>query len=274
MSSRVPPPPFDRILPELVDDLRSGLGADLVGAYLLGSAASGGFDPDLSDLDLLVVTARSVDEIEFDLFAGIVSRLGSREPDWAGRLDIAFIGRRTVAEFRTGGGPFVEISHEEPLEVKRRAEDWLETWYLARAADWPLTGPSAVTLIPPISTAEFLAAVVAGLDGFIAVRDEWSDGKVAYRVITLCRILRSLESGRLCSKVEGVDWAIDRYPDWGWLIGQAWESRAGAYRTGLSPEARAAVLELLGLLVSEARRAAARSGLAAYSSETTAPPPV
>lgn len=253
MPTPAPPPPLDRILPRLLDDLRSSLGGDLVGVYLLGSAVSGGFDPALSDLDVVVVTERAVDEIDFRVFSGIVERLQAREPDWADRLDVAFVGRGTVADFRTGGGPFIEISHEEPLALQRRADEWLETWYLARAADRALVGPPPATLIPPISTAEFLAVVVAGLDGFIAIRDDWSDGKVAYRVITLCRILRSLESGALCTKAEGVAWAIDRFPARAWLIGAAWEARTSGYRNGLSLEARAAIPDLLTRLVGEAR---------------------
>jgi predicted nucleotidyltransferase len=41
---------------ELANGLRSALGADLVAAYLYGSAVAGGFDVDVSDIDILVVT--------------------------------------------------------------------------------------------------------------------------------------------------------------------------------------------------------------------------
>ena len=149
MTSAVVPAPLDRILPAVIDDLRSTLGNDLIGVYLYGSAVSGGFDPELSDLDLVVVTAPAVDAIEFRVFAGPVERLQAREPDWAGLLDIVFIGRETLAGFRAGG-PFLEISHEEPLRLVRSADEWLETWFLAREADRALVGPPIADLIPPI----------------------------------------------------------------------------------------------------------------------------
>ena len=253
---RLAPPPFDRILPAFVDDLRGALGDELVGAYLYGSAVSGGFDPALSDLDILVVTETPVDEQPFERFAGLVSRLQAREPDWAGRLDVLFIGRSTLADFRAGGGPFLEISHEEPLEVKRRADEWLETWYLARTADWPVIGPAPTELIPPIATREFLDDVVRGVPWFIAPeRNKGTDGWLAYRTLTLSRLLRSLESGSLCSKVEGATWAIERYPEQAPLIQAALDVRAAGGHDVLTAEQRAAIPPLLEFLASEVARA-------------------
>jgi predicted nucleotidyltransferase len=258
---RLAPPPFDRILPAFVDDLRGTLGDELVGAYLYGSAVSGGFDPALSDLDVIVVTQTPVDGQPFERFAGLVERLQAREPEWAGRLDIVFVGRSTLADFRSSGGPFVEISHEEPLELKRRADEWLETWYLALTADRPLVGPSPAELIPQISTREFLDDVVQGVPWFIAPeRSKGTDGWLAYRTLTLCRLLRSLESGEVCSKVEGAAWAIDRYPGQARLIRAALDVRAAGGRDVLTPEQRAAIPPLLDFLAAEvARASAARS---------------
>ena len=259
--SELPPPPSDRILPALVDDLRAALGRELVGAYLFGSAVSGGFDPAISDIDIVVVTQSPVDKLPFGRFAGIIERLQAREPEWAGRLDVAFIGRSTLADFRSGGGPFVEISHEEPLELKRRADEWLETWYLARSADWPIVGPPPAELIPPITTEEFLREVVAGVPWFIAPeRNKGTDGWLAYRTLTLCRLLLSLESGAICSKTDGATWAIERYPERAELIRVAVEVRSRGGRDGYSAEQRAAIPALLEFLAGEVARASAARG--------------
>lgn len=253
--SRLAPAPFDWILPAFVDDLGGTLGDELVGAYLFGSAVSGGFDPAISDLDAMVVTQSPVDGQPFERFAGIVERLQAREPAWAGRLDIVFIGRSTLADFRSGGGPFLEISHEEPLELKRRADEWLETWYLARTADWPVIGPPPAELIPPISTREFLDDVVRGVPWFIAPeRNKGTDAWLAYRTLTLCRLLLSLESGAVCSKVEGAAWAIERYPEQAPLIRAALEVRAQGGRNILTGEQRAAIPPLLELLAADVAR--------------------
>lgn len=254
--SSLPPPPLDRIVPALVDDLGASLGPDLVGAYLYGSAVSGGFDPALSDLDIVVVTERSVDVIGFDVFAGIIDRLAAREPDWANRLDVVFVGRETLRTFRHGGGPFAETSHELPLRLIPRAEDWLETWFLARDADRPVVGPPAASVFPPIGIDEFLQVLVDDVERYAAaIRDDWSDGKVAYRVLTLCRLLRSLESRAVCSKQDGAEWAAARYPQWAPLIRAAWDVRAGGGQRSFTPAERAAMPGLLADLAKEIRAA-------------------
>jgi aminoglycoside adenylyltransferase-like protein/uncharacterized protein DUF5655/nucleotidyltransferase-like protein len=251
------PAPFDRIAPAFVDDLRSTLGAGLVGAYLYGSAVDGGFDPSTSDLDVVVVTARPTDELEFGVLAGLIDRLQEREPDWAGRLDIVFVGHETLANFRAGG-PLVEISHDEPLRRLPDASQYLETWFLMRAADRSLLGPPASSLLPRIDTQEFLRTIAADIDGFIS-RLEPNDapGKVAYRVLTVCRIARSLASGAVCTKREGAEWAANRYPEWADLIRAAWDVRAAEGERNFTPAARGDVPGFLQFMSREIRRDAA-----------------
>jgi len=252
--------PLDRILPRFVDDLRSTFGLELVGVYLYGSAVMGGFDPKRSDLDVVVVTERSTDEVGIDVFARLVERLQTREAEWADRLDIVFVGRRTLADFRSGGG-FLEIGHPRPLRRIPDASQYVETWFLMRAADRPITGPPAATLVPPISTREFLAEVVAGIDGFIAaVHDDTPAGNVAYRAVTLCRVLRSLESGEICTKQEGAEWAAARDPDWAPFIRAAWAVSSSNGDIGFTPDARARVPAFLERMAREIHRAAAAKG--------------
>ena len=249
--------PIDRILPALVDDLRTTLGPRLFGVYLYGSAVMGGFDPDLSDLDVVVVIEPSVDDSGLDRFAGLVDRLQVREPDWADRLDIVFVGRQTLAHFRSGG-PLLEISHEHQLRRIPSAADYLETWFLMRSANRAILGPPPASLLPPIDTREFLSEVVRGIDGFVAfVRDDTPTGTVAYRALTLCRVLRSLESGSICTKQEGADWAADRYPEWAPLIRAAWAVRAGNGTHEFTNAERATVPRFLELMRQEIHRAAA-----------------
>jgi hypothetical protein len=248
------PEPLDRILPSLLDDLASSLGADLVGAYLYGSAVSGGFDATISDLDIVIVTARSTDAIDFGVLEGIVGRLATRQPAWADRLDIAFVGRETLATFREGG-PLVDISHDEPLRRIPNADDWLETWFLTRDADTALIGPSPKELIPPIAVGEFLQGVALDVDRLVEkARDDPRDGSVAYRLLTLCRALRSLESGAICSKDEGAAWVIERHPDARLAVDAAQAVRRGNGSRGFTAEERREVQDAMAFLAEQIRR--------------------
>lgn len=234
--------------------MQATLGTDLVGVYQYGSVISGGFDPSLSDLDLVVVTEPAIETIEFNVLRGAVDRLKAREPDWADRLDLAFIGQERLASFRAGG-PLVSISHDESLHVDPDASDWLQTWFLIRDADRPLLGPSATSLVPPIEIREFLLGVALDVDHFVAaVRDEPRSGSVAYRLLTLCRILRSLESGALCTKQDGADWTAARFPEWAAVIQVAWDVRSSDGAREFSREERAEVGRLLEQLAEHIRR--------------------
>lgn len=52
------PSEVEEILTAILPRIRAALEANLVGVYSRGSLAAGGFRPETSDLDLLVVTAQ------------------------------------------------------------------------------------------------------------------------------------------------------------------------------------------------------------------------
>ena len=66
--------------------------------------------------------------------------------------------------------------------------------------------------------------------------------------MTLGRLLRSLESGALCSKPEGAAWAIDRYPASASLIRSALRVRDTNGQAPFTADEREAIPELLEFL--------------------------
>lgn len=221
--------------------------------YLYGSAMAGGFEPTTSDLDVLVVTASSIDALDLAIFGGLIDRLMAREPEWSDRLDIAFVDRQTVVTFRDGG-PLLSISHDEPLRRWDSAADWLQTWYLVRSADTAVLGPPPSELIPAIETDEFIRTVVDGADGLIErLSADRRAGLRAYLVLSLGRILRTLETGVPCSKIEGAARIIGAHPESRWIVDEClaiWRARG---RTPFSPEAEVALEGLAERLGSEIR---------------------
>ena len=66
------PPLVETYLERLADRVHEGRPLDAVGVYLHGSAVLGGFRPDRSDLDVIVVCARPLSP---DQRAGLCRRL-------------------------------------------------------------------------------------------------------------------------------------------------------------------------------------------------------
>jgi streptomycin 3"-adenylyltransferase len=205
------------------------LGPDLVGIELYGSAVTGGFDPGVSDVDLLIVTSTAIESVDLGGLATMHAAIVDRAPDWRDHVDAVYISRASLRAFRTSREPMAVISPGEPFHrVSDRPVDWLQNWFYARETGVALRGPAARSLIPPISSAELVGAVrryageVAGRD-----RSTASGGAIAYAILTLCRAWRTVETGAMTSKAQGAAWATHRLPGSSSVIETALRVRRG-----------------------------------------------
>lgn len=219
----------DDVLTLLLADLRAALGDRLVALYLYGSVVSGGFDPGISDVDLVAVVEGRVEELDLAALDAVHRRVIERDARWADRLEIVYAARQTLAELRPDDELAV-ISPGEAFHLTGPAVDWLGNWYLVRQAGVTLTGPPAADLIAPISRARFLQAVERYL---VYLRGVDSPG---YEVLSACRAICTLNTGKACSKQEGASWARARMPEWEWLIDAALAHRLSRGKTGFSGE--------------------------------------
>jgi predicted nucleotidyltransferase len=252
VSDRIPTA-MRSVVAGLVDDLRATLGTDLVGMYLYGSAMTGGFEPDSSDLDIVIVTEPAAGAIDLARLEAVHRRLAEREPDWADRLDLAYVGRGTLAAFREGGS-VASISHDEPLQLYDEADDWLQTWYLVREAGLAIVGPPAASLIEPIAVDDFLNAVGrSALELAARAAREEHDGWRAYALLTLCRVLVTSGDGTIVTKADAGRAAVRADPSLEAAVSAALAFRKARGRVPLTPEDRAAVLAAIETLAADVR---------------------
>jgi hypothetical protein len=244
--------PIEAFVQELTAGLRSVVGADLVALYLYGSAVSGGFDTGVSDVDLLAVTARDVSDTDLAAVSAFHRAFVELHPEWDDRLEIVYVGRDTLARFRAGGLLGV-ISSGEPFHVRDGVELWLQNFFLVRETGVSLFGLGPAELVPAISWPEFIAATTryAGEVRCHGLRDV-APGARAYGVLTMCRALCTIRSGRPCSKHEGAAWVQSRMPEWASLIDEAERCRLSKGQVGLTDEATLEAAEaFVGLIGDE-----------------------
>jgi hypothetical protein len=242
------------LLEALVSDIRHVLGDDCVGLYLWGSAVSGGFDPGVSDLDLVAVTSPEIGEIDLAGLERMHLDFVRRNPEWSDRLEIVYIGRATLQSFRTSAGSLAVISPGEPFHVSNeRPAAWLQNWYLVRETGVKLYGVDSAAVVPQIAPSEFVAAVVRYADEVRRrTTDEPSPRSLAYAVLTLCRALQNVRTQTYCSKQEAAAWTRERMPEWAWLIDAALRTRSSRGTTGFDDEqTRAAARRFVGLVADE-----------------------
>ncbi|HEX6678835.1 MAG TPA: aminoglycoside adenylyltransferase domain-containing protein [Actinomycetes bacterium] len=221
---------------ELVGRLRDGvvaaLGERLVGLYLSGSLAAGGFDPASSDVDFV---AAVTEELPPDLVAavgGVHAGLATGGLPLSDHLEGSYIPLRALRRYDPDDAHHPTIGADWPYGVRRHGPDGVLNRAILREHGVVVLGPDPATLVDPVGAEELRAAVRAVLREFWAAQDErsaWLRPRAyqAFAVLSMCRALYTLEHGRLASKPVAAAWARQRLdPPWPALVDRAlaWRS--------------------------------------------------
>lgn len=226
-----PYPDVNAALHELGAGVRAILGDQFVGTYLSGSLALGDFDARRSDIDVVVATEG---EISADLFAALRAmhaRFNAGGSPWATEVEAAYIPRDVLRRYDPARArhPHIQRGADEVLEMDDLATDWIIHRAILREHGVVVAGPEPRTLIDPVPPHEMRRAVV----GLMAVwwgpmRDDPAPlerhtiGYQAYTVLTMCRILYTLDTGAVVSKPVAARWAREALGGrWDGLIARA-----------------------------------------------------
>ena len=228
----------EAVVASLRDEIESRLGSDLVALYVYGSAITGGFEADVSDVDMVAVTSAGASELALAGLAAAHDAVLAAFPGWADRIEIVYVGRRALERFRDEPGVLAVVSPGEPLHLSGPVRDWLQNWFLVRETGLAVVGPPPLEVLPTISDDEFLAGV-RSYAAYLAdmVGDAGSPGALAYAVLSACRAARTISTGHGCSKQEGAAWMRDRHPGLGTLIEEALATRAVRGQSGFGDPA-------------------------------------
>jgi predicted nucleotidyltransferase len=185
-------------LDELVE--RIGRVVELDAAYVVGSGATGAFDPTRSDVDVVAVVPRPLSDEEK---RGIVD--AASELQQPGRkLELVVYARGSTSyELNLNTGELVSFDPANDPEF----------WFvLDRAAAEqqavPLTGPPWDEVFEPVARDDVLEALAASLD--------WHESEEPLTASSLLNTSRSwqwLETGAWVSKPETARWLRDRVRD-------------------------------------------------------------
>lgn len=245
------------LLDELVSDIHAALGDDLVGIYLYGSYISGGFDPGVSDLDLVVVTAREAEATDLASLKRTHEAFVGRHPAWSDRIETVYVGVDALQSFWFSTSRLAVISPGEPFHLRDEPPaEWVQNWYLVRETGVALLGPPADSLIPPIAWSEFgaasrrYAAEIAAKD-----LDTFSPSYLAYTVLTMCRAQQTVEAGTYGSKQEAAAWERERNREWTWHIDAALSARLSRGTIGFDDQpTRSGAIEFIRKVAAEIAR--------------------
>lgn len=214
------------------------LGDDLVGIYLHGSLATGCFNPDRSDIDLLVVTLQPMSlEIKRQIIDQLLSLSNAPCP-----IEISFL---ILPEIHPFEHPLLFDLHYSEMwrqQKKREMTDgtW-QHWNEERRRDPDLTAHLMITchrgitlfgkpvpeVLPLVPCKDYISSI---LGDYTDARDHRMSNPV-YFVLNACRIFAYLSERHIYSKDEGGIYGLETFPvEYHALISQS----LALYR-GLSP---------------------------------------
>ena len=208
------------------------LGDNLIGLYLQGSAAVGDMD-EFSDVDFVAVLERDLNEAELNQMRELTLEFFNRKDEiaWAEHFEGSYFPLDLLKALdRPRETVWYNDNGSKVLERNTHCNTLIVRWCLWEYAI-PLVGPSFKTLIDPIPThlmKQEVKEVMVDWEGWIHDDLKMYSNRFyqTFIVISYCRMLQTLATGRVYSKPAGVRWGTENLdPKWHSLITKAHEVR-------------------------------------------------
>jgi hypothetical protein len=225
-------PEINRLLAELYSGAQAVLGDSFIGMYLDGSLACGAFDF-ASDVDFVIVTEVDVGSKTFEALQALHERLALLDPVWGNKLEGSYISRPGLRHYDPEHvmHPNLEWGEGERLKMTAHDATWDIHRYILRKHGVRVAGPPPQELIDPVTPDQLRRAAWTILTrwaaGLLAAPEHIQEREYqSYTVLTLCRILYTLQIGDVATKPLAARWCQERLgPPWSTLIERASEGR-------------------------------------------------
>ena len=212
----MPLTPFQHLatfLDDLASQLRADLGRNIVGLYVYGSLTQRAFDARRSDVDCVAVIRRRMTPAVVSRLRTNFRRLSARR-SLMRRLQLMILIQRELLQFN-GDGWLYQFGR-----LSRTGSDGNPIiWANILESGQVVFGADPHTFVPPITPA-LMRAALERETGYLRTelvtkRTSMWRHRAAYRryaTLTACRILYTLQTGRVAPKHKAAVWALRRLP--------------------------------------------------------------
>ncbi|HEX7976401.1 MAG TPA: aminoglycoside adenylyltransferase domain-containing protein [Anaerolineales bacterium] len=255
MIQPTPYPDVNAILDQVLAGVQAILGDQFTGMVLYGSLALGDFDPLKSDIDFVVITSGELPGELLDELKTMHLQIASGSSKWAAELEGSYIPQQALRRYDPASAWHPHIDRGSGvLKVMQHHSDWIIQRYSLREYGVVLAGPDPKTLIDPIEPADLRQAVLDTRwwweQQVQDTRQVASSGYQAYTILTMCRMLYTLEYGTIVSKPKAARWARQS-------LGGRWEvliDRALDWQPGAPMDRLAETLDLIRFTLSRSQQ--------------------
>ncbi len=200
---------INELLQQLLLQVQSILTDQFIGMYIGGSVASNRFHCETSDIDCYIITASTLSNDMISKIEEMHKQFYSRKLQYAKKIEASYIPQKDLLNFDPNGlRPYF---NEGSFYQGQYGSNYLIEIHVLRGNGITILGPDIKNLIKEISTQDLRVAIQKNLYEYweIALSDfakfRRSDYQ-AFAILTMCRTLYSLETGRITSKTEAAQW--------------------------------------------------------------------
>ena len=221
---------LNTVLHEFVESVQEILKDNFVSAYLQGSFAVGDWDND-SDVDFTIVVENDISDTDLQALQIMHARIYNLESEWAKHLEGSYFPKNILRNNNSAPKELWYLDNTFDKLVLSDHDNTLVVRWVVREYGITLAGIHAKELIDPVSADDLRKEILSTMQkwGHEIFTGQWKmDNKWAqpFAVLSYCRMLHSLHTGRIASKLSGAQWAKSTLDNrWSGLIQQAWDER-------------------------------------------------
>ena len=208
---------YRNILDKIVEQCKEVFGTELIGVYLHGSMAMGCFNPDKSDIDLMIIIEENISDAQkLEFMKGIVE-LNGQAP--AKGLELSIVKKKYCNPFRYPTpfelhfSPahlrwFQDAPQDYIKNMKGEDKDLAAHFTIIYKYGVVLYGEAIENIFAPVPREDYIDSIYADVEN--AEQDIMEEP--VYMTLNLCRVLAFLKDGLCLSKEEGGKWGIKSLP--------------------------------------------------------------
>lgn len=208
---------YQNILNSIVEQCKKLFGAELVGVYLHGSMAMGCFNPDKSDIDLIIVIKESISNMQKLAFMKCIVDCNKKAP--AKGLEISIVKRKYCnpflypTPFELHFSPahlkwFQDAPQDYVENMKGEDKDLAAHFTIIHKYGITLYGETIEKVFAPVPREDYIDSIYKDIEN----ADQDIMEEPMYITLNLCRVLAFLKDGLYLSKEEGGKWGMEHLP--------------------------------------------------------------
>jgi len=192
------------------------LGNNLISIIICGSLCAGDFDSQTSDVDILVITKKALSDNDYFLISHMHNGLKMRHAKWGSRLELSYITQVELYTLTPPENPRIYLNGGMTKQEPYGAEWYFEKHSLKNHGIVMYGTDFDQDRLEVSSTKLRVAAFQIIMEWWKPIIDsglhKLSDEYLIYGVLSMCRMIMTIESGEVGSKKEAAGYVLENDP--------------------------------------------------------------